>query len=584
MEQTAGQNLYNLLVTKDLEPEMLDAQGKPVMNASDADLFSFDWKTENNNYGTVVILMGQDNELEVYYGDNLGRGMESEDKKQWYDFLAQMKNFASRNLLTFELNNINRLKYTMQGLSAIKEGLFEGYYGKKNVSYSDEPMKTRLMIKHNRNLGEGEARYRAIESLFVETPDGERFKLPFRNLTGGRIMARHVSEGGNPYDPFGQHICQMINEINTMSSFIRASKKKNFEESTHSLIEAGIRHYGELKDKARRMISRHGYLEQRELFDPAAANPSDNTVDAVRSMFIEKYLDPRIESALPLLVKIKETDMKEINEFESWANNVTEGTWALPDSPETETRLKKLMSQPLPVGPDGSNATEQLYDLVGDDQLFDFINDLAEQDPNANVWDNPAIINRLGELGIDITATTGAPATNDVDEGMMDTVKKVGGSLLDKLGHGSDEDLLKALQRKAGIPAHAQHGKPAMAHDRDEEQLGELSKGTLSNYVNKAVDDVVDRSHSTGIQKGARIASQAFAGGKKDAGRFEKDSRIDNRKVGVSRAMSKLGEILAASKEEPKENLDTAGVMMTKPSNMSSESVDPLIQLKRLLK
>ena len=54
MEQTAGQNLYNLLVTKDLEPEMLDAQGKPVMNASDADLFSFDWKTDNNNYGTVV--------------------------------------------------------------------------------------------------------------------------------------------------------------------------------------------------------------------------------------------------------------------------------------------------------------------------------------------------------------------------------------------------------------------------------------------------------------------------------------------------------------------------------------------------
>ena len=42
--------------------------------------------------------------------------------------------------------------------------------------------------------------------------------------------------------------------------------------------------------------------------------------------------------------------------------------------------------------------------------------------------------------------------------------------------------------------------------------------------------------------------------------------------------------LLAASKEEPKENLDTAGVMMTKPSNMSSESVDPLIQLKRLLK
>jgi hypothetical protein len=39
-----------------------------------------------------------------------------------------------------------------------------------------------------------------------------------------------------------------------------------------------------------------------------------------------------------------------------------------------------------------------------------------------------------------------------VDEGMGDVVKKVGGAVLNKLGHGSDEDMRKDLRRKMGMP------------------------------------------------------------------------------------------------------------------------------------
>jgi hypothetical protein len=42
------------------------------------------------------------------------------------------------------------------------------------------------------------------------------------------------------------------------------------------------------------------------------------------------------------------------------------------------------LSQELPVGADATNATEQLYSLVGDDILFDQLQDLAEQDANAD--------------------------------------------------------------------------------------------------------------------------------------------------------------------------------------------------------
>jgi len=330
MNNNAESNLYDLLVTQGLEPEILDSAGRPVTDPAQAELFSFNWKTENHDYGTVVVLVGQDNQLEVYFGDNLGRTMESDDKSEWYDFLHQLKSFASRNMLTFEINNINRLKYTMQGMAAIKEGLFEGYYGKKNVSYSDEPKQVRLMIKHNRNIGEGEARHRAIECLYVETADGERFKLPFRNLIGGRVMARHCAEGGNPYDAFGQHICEIVTEMNTLARFVRAAKSKTFATETTDLVGTAVRHYQDLKAKAKRMIGQRGYHEEREIYDPAAATGSDHTVESIREMFIERNIDQRIEEALPILARLakeyKEENMKEVNEFESWTNQVVEGT------------------------------------------------------------------------------------------------------------------------------------------------------------------------------------------------------------------------------------------------------------------
>jgi hypothetical protein len=134
MENTTAAKLYNLLVTRDFEPEILDSQGKAVTDPGQAELFSFDYKTADKNYGTVVVLLGAENQLEVYFGDNLGRAMEGDDKQSWYQFLEQMKQFATRNLLTFEISNLNRLKYTMQGMAAIKEGLFEGYYGTRKVS------------------------------------------------------------------------------------------------------------------------------------------------------------------------------------------------------------------------------------------------------------------------------------------------------------------------------------------------------------------------------------------------------------------------------------------------------------------
>ena len=404
-----GQQLNDLLVTRNFDPEALSAKtGKPPLDdqgAPDpeaADMFTFDWVADSGkNYGTVVCLLGADNNFEVYFGDNLGRGMDFDDKADWYEFLDQLRNFAKRNLLRYDLQNLRRLKYTMAGMAAIKEGLFEGYYGNKKISYAGEPTQARLMIKHNRTLGENDARFRYVESLFIETAEGEVFKMPFKKLAGGRAMLEHVRHGGTPYDARGQHIVEIVEQINVLSQFQRAHQGRVFEGAAGELVAETTEYLNRLRHNLKAVSNDRGYTQYFESWSPADVSESDLIVEDLKSLFVETRIDPRIEQALPMLARIqKEAQaMREADIFESWANRIVEGTWALPETPEQQDELKMLMSQPLVAGADGMNATEQLYGLVGDDELFDIINDIAV-DPDANIWDDERVQNRLEELGV----------------------------------------------------------------------------------------------------------------------------------------------------------------------------------------
>ena len=550
MQNSPSTDLYNLLVTRDFEPEILDSAGKAVTDPAEAELFSFDWKTPSKNYGTVVVLLGADNDLQVYFGDNLGRSMEGEDKSDWYDFLAQMKNFATRNLLSFDTQNINRLKYTMQGMAAIKEGLFEGYYGTRRISYSDQPKKVKLKIVHNKPLDENDARFRYIESLFLETAEGERFKVPSQNLMHGKLLARHVAEGGTPYDAFGQHITEMVNELATLSKFVRAARHKDFSGPAAEMTEEAVRHYSDLKAKAKKMISQRGYREERENYDPAEITEAELATDAIRTMFIENSLDYRIEEALPVLARLKQRGMKEANEFESWAKTVSEGTWALPDTPEQKQALQKLMSQELIVGPDATNATEQLYDLVGDDELFDILDDISLVDPDANAWDNPRVIDRLSKLGIKMP--TKAPQPQPTDEALMGT--PIGGAMP-----------MKIAEEKSTFEPVKVQGAP------NEGDIHEIRRIDF-NLLPKAEHLHIDREgYSDTLYYRDPISDGIFS--------FYYAYGAPRIRGTGGMAEARVAEIVQALEGAIGEDLDTDGVMMTRPSNMSSESIERLKKL-----
>jgi hypothetical protein len=409
-----SQQMLDLLATRNFHPEMLDRAGKPS-DAADAKTFTFDYTSSSGkNYGTMVIVLDSDNEMKIMYGDNLGRTMEGDDKSEFFDFIQHLSQKATSNRWTHSIQDISQLKHTMQGMAAIQEGLFEGYYGTKKVSYAGEPTQARLQIVHSQPLGEGDARYRHIDKIFIETAEGEKFKLGSKSLSGARAMLEHVRQGGKPYDIRGCHISETVNEIAVLSRFNRASANRILEGVTQELVTEAQEYYQTLRESLKNMGTSRGYGKYFESWHPATISEQDGVVDNIKTLFIEQSIDSRIEAALPLLAKIQQRghEMKEADIFESWINNLGEGTWSLPETPEQLDKLKTLMTGELIVGPDATNATEQLYDLIGDDILFDRLHALADQDPRANAWNDTEVMERIKELGIQMPEPTapGNPA------------------------------------------------------------------------------------------------------------------------------------------------------------------------------
>jgi hypothetical protein len=422
-QQTPSKVLYDLLVTRNFNPTALP--GEKTDDSSNNVSYKFDYKAQSGkDYGTAVAMINPEG-LTLYFGDNLGKGMDSSDKDGWFNFIGQLKNLAMINRLNgFHIQDLSKLKYSMQGQAAIKEGLFESWAGTKTRSWNGIETEARLMIKHKRVIGENDARYRYIESLFVETAEGERYKLPFTKLAAGRAMVEHVRQGGKPYDIRGNHIAQIVEEMNVLIRFKRANQGKIFEGVTAQLVESAGTYYENLQHNLKSLSTRSGYAKYFEAWDPAAITDEDVIIEDLRHMFIEQNIDSRVEQALPLIAKLQqEQAMKEANIFESWANLILEGTITLPDTKEKQAQLIELLSQELPVGPEAINATEQLADLFNDDELFDKLSELASENADADARD--IILQRLEELKDhpDVAQVIGQlanspPDDEEVDEGV----------------------------------------------------------------------------------------------------------------------------------------------------------------------
>jgi hypothetical protein len=194
-----------------------NAEGNVTNVPNEARFFDFDFKEGEQNLGKVSISV-DDTSVSVMYSNNF---IEGQDK-----FTKELRYFAKKRLLNFDTrditkSNLNKRDYKFLATNSGDETMSESkLYGTSKISYQ-KVGEARIVIKHTESINQESAagRTRSIGKIYIESADGERFMYPFKHLSGARAMARHVAEGGKPFDEFGGHIVGLSEEMSKLRKF-----------------------------------------------------------------------------------------------------------------------------------------------------------------------------------------------------------------------------------------------------------------------------------------------------------------------------------------------------------------------------
>jgi hypothetical protein len=341
--ETFNTDIYNLLKTREYDPVPIDSKGETVSVPQEADVFRFTFKKGDKEYGDAWLTIDKGKNLVLYYDDEIedvdGDSPDVDFPDSFTDLKKHLKYWAKRRQLGFELKNRNHLRGDMAQRHYMKqkEQLGEGYYpmGKK-ASYNDAIPQVKIILQHTRQIEEGEQRFRNIAKIFVENTNGERFLVPTVRPGIARVYARHVAEGGTPYDEKGKHITSLVEEYTKMAGFVRATRNGQFNESAQRLVNEATNHYQNLRETLSRMTSHRGYNNYFESYTPVLNEESDDNV-SLNELFVQETLDPRIESVMPILKRLNKNinEMSEVAELEEWAKSMTE--IGLDEAPGAET-------------------------------------------------------------------------------------------------------------------------------------------------------------------------------------------------------------------------------------------------------
>ena len=385
-----------------------DEKANSVSDPNQARFFNFDYVDSNGkNFGNVTISLIDENALKIYFSSNISQGLTEDEQKEWFAFLRAMKHFARRNMLTFDTRDINRSNLDLKDLKqqsqadstydkdelAIAESKLYGLGNNRRVSFGDVGTH-KLIIKHKDQIDPERrgARARQIEHVFVETPVGERFLLDHTNLHGARAIANHLRHGGRFGDEGSNMINEMVKEMASMRHFVRSMRNRTFEDQeTTGMVEAAMHRYTEVKDHLKRFQGRNGHEMLMSMMGIQQEPNEGIDEDALRERFVKKVYDDRFTEALPYVYRAYKNRQKMntagSNEFESWANDITEETWDQDADDTNEDDLIALTKLPIAVGFDGTDAIAALKDIsfLQSEDLSQALQKLAQnQGPDAD--------------------------------------------------------------------------------------------------------------------------------------------------------------------------------------------------------
>lgn len=385
--------LFNKIRSR-FEPVTLgDENAKSTDDPEQARFFNFEYNSsDGTQHGKLTINIVDSKSLKVTFGQKIEKTFTPEQEQEWEGFLRSLRQFARRNRLTFDVRDINRSNLTKRDIAQVANT--QSSYKKTDTPVTESIQwsgttrtsvqdfgPTRLIVRHSEAVDEAKpgARSRKIESMFVETDQGERFRVPYNRLNLGRAMAQHVAHGGKIYDEAGQHIAGIAEEMNNLAFFVRNTRHRQFEDTeTQGMVETAVERYRLLRNSLNRMGRTRGYHAFAETFSPEGNIEDDYDIDALKERFVKKMFDDRLTAALPYVYRAYQNrrvgEEKYVSEFEGWADQVEQQE--IQEQVDVEA-LSELMSRPIKAGADGQDAIAAISSVIDDEDLNDLITQAA---------------------------------------------------------------------------------------------------------------------------------------------------------------------------------------------------------------
>ena len=269
-----------------------DGEGNVTTAPEDARFYDFDFISEGRAVGKVSISL-EDKSVSVVYNQGLVTNEDSLTKESWYNFLKELRQFAKKRMLNFDTRDINKSNLNRRDYKFLannrteEETMSEGkLYGTSRLSYQDFDG-ARLVLRHNQAVNQERAagRTQNVDSIYIESAEGERFKYPYKHINGARAMARHVAEGGNAYDDFGKHIVGLSEELSKLKKF------KNYMGRSNVMAESLAGYVDVVKERLATVKKTIESLQKKAYYTEAFENFEKTEVTEVPQDVAENWID-----------------------------------------------------------------------------------------------------------------------------------------------------------------------------------------------------------------------------------------------------------------------------------------------------
>lgn len=428
-------NLFGKLRTQFPKIQLGDQNSKVTDRPKDARYFEFDYVKNGLNLGTITVSIndnstddGEDDGLVVIFSNDIVEDQPEGIKRQWFRFLESLSDFASQHLMDFNVrdiakSNLDKRDYQTLSNNSGVTGMTESkLWGTSKTSFQDMG-EAKLIVKHTKpvNYDLPAGRTMHIDSIYVESANGERFRYPYKHLNGARALAQHVAHGGTSYDDIGQHIISLSEELNKLRMFKGYVDRNPIVSEAMGTINSKVyERIDTIKKEIHSLQNQRYYESFAESFTKSEEQmiPEDLVNDWIDRLTIRSF-NEELKNVFPYIYKlvgenvapikelgpedlvqaetfdateVLENEIEELQDFEGYLNRLVSENSDLLDTDEEAAstavqKLNTLIAQEIPAGVDGTNAIQSLKGIIDDSDLVNALKELGKVNPEMDVRD-----------------------------------------------------------------------------------------------------------------------------------------------------------------------------------------------------